>query len=304
MRMVYQMKNSATNSLEVSVIVPTYNRPQALDMVLSALGEQDYPRFEVIVADDGSEAATAELIAEHAGRFGRPLHHVWQPDNGFRLSEIRNKALAQATGDYIVSLDGDCVPCQNYLSHHAALAAPARFVTGHVTWLSQAFTQDVLANRIPVQRSTLKDWVWMYRTKRINRLRPYFTLPDGPWRHMRKRLVRALYGGNMGAWRHGLEAVNGWDERYQGWGCEDHDLAVRLINAGIFRKDGRYAMPVMHLWHPRVDRSRLEHNRRLVQMALESGATRAVKGLDQYMPQRDENLSAAESSDETTSQRS
>ena len=260
----------------------TYNRPDALDLVLSALTEQDYPSFEVIVADDGSDEATASLIRAHPLSQCRPLHHIWHPNDGFRKAEIHNQAILKATSEYVVFLDGDCVPRPNWLSRHAMFAQTRRFVTGHRAQLSRAFTQHVIANRLPVGRYTLKDWVGLWRNKKTDRLRTFFFLPDGPWRQLRQRYSERLFDCNMAAWLRDLHTVGGFDERYRGWGKEDNDLAARLINAGIFRKDGRYATGVIHLYHEDADRSRREHNERLLQSVVESGATRAVKGLDQY----------------------
>ena len=94
-----------------------------------------------------------------------------------------------------------------------------------------------------------------------------------------------------------LRTVGGFDERFAGWGSEDKELVTRLMNAGIYRKDGRYGTGVMHLWHPVADRSREDHNRQLLRMVVESRATRAVEGLDKYIGRQDENLSEAESND-------
>lgn len=144
------MKNRAADPLEITVIVSTYNRPDTLDLMLSSLAEQDYANFEVVVADDGSGEATASLIRAHQLSWRRPLHHVWQPDEGFRLSAIRNRGILKATGKYIVFLDGDCIARTNWLSWHAALAQRERFVTGSKIKLSPAFTNEVLTNRLPL----------------------------------------------------------------------------------------------------------------------------------------------------------
>ena len=289
------MKNSAADSLEITVIVSTYNRPDALDLVLCALGEQDYLNFEIIIADDGSDETTAALVRQHEIHRRRVLHHVWQADEGFRLAEIHNKGILKAAGEYIVFLDGDCVPDRNFLSQHAALAQKGRFVTGAKIKLSQAYTDEVLANRVALQRLAFKDWVWMRLTGRANRFLYFFSLPDGPWRHYRPRSSKRLYGCNMAVWTEDLKAVGGFDERYQGWGSDDRDLVARLINAGIYRKDGHYATRVMHLWHQYADRSREDHNRHLLQMVVDSGVTRAVKGLDRHVGRYDKNLPQAES---------
>ena len=67
----------------ISVIVATYNRPDALDAVLRSLAGQGDADFEVLVADDGSRPDTAAVVDAWKGRVGRRLLHVWHPDEGF-----------------------------------------------------------------------------------------------------------------------------------------------------------------------------------------------------------------------------
>ncbi|MDE0205387.1 MAG: glycosyltransferase family 2 protein [Candidatus Tectomicrobia bacterium] len=268
--------------LVVSVIVSTYNWPQTLDLVLSALDEQHYAEFEILVADDGSTDDTAALIRVHPAGRCRAIQHVWQPDNGFRKAEVVNKAILKAVGDYIIFLDGDCIPRPNWLAQHAKLAQPRRFVTGNRLLLTAPFTEHVMANRIAVGRYSFMDW-WRRRdlgTYEV--LSKLLYLPDGPWRHLRKRLTKYLFGSNFAAWRRDLVAVNGLDARYQGWGKEDNDLAARLIHAGVLRKDGRYATSVIHLWHELADRDDLGRNMQLLKAVVKSRAIRAVRGLDQH----------------------
>src|SRR5262245_659867 len=92
---------------DLSVIVSTYNRPDALGACLRSLGRQTAKDFEVVVADDGSASQTRDLIDAWKPKLGVPLAHVWQEDRGFRLAEIRNRAAAASAGDYLVFLDGD-----------------------------------------------------------------------------------------------------------------------------------------------------------------------------------------------------
>lgn len=72
----------------ISVIVTTYNREDALDAVLRSLERQSDAAFEVIVADDGSGAATAALINRWKATSGHNLQHVWHNDQGFRAAEF------------------------------------------------------------------------------------------------------------------------------------------------------------------------------------------------------------------------
>ncbi len=102
----------------VSVIVATYNRYDALDAVLRGLSKQTDRDFEVVVADDGSGPSTARVIGEWQRHFADRLIHVWQPDEGFRLAEIRNRAVGKSAGDYLVFLDGDCIPLGDFVAPH------------------------------------------------------------------------------------------------------------------------------------------------------------------------------------------
>lgn len=109
------------------------------------------------------------------------------------------------------------------------------------------------------------------------------TLPDGTFR---KRIAKQWQGArscNLGVWRGDYLAVNGFDERYFGWGREDSDLLIRLIRKEIYRKDIRFAVPVLHLWHPEYDRSRIYENNRRLEQILASDTIRATRGVDQYI---------------------
>ena len=264
----------------ISVVVSTYNRPPALDAVLCALRDQDHRDFEIVIADDGSDEATGALIRGHPIRRLRAVRHVWQADEGFRAAQIRNKAILKTAGDYVVFLDGDCVPRPHFVSRHAALAEPGRFVAGHRALMSQAATERALANRTRLHRLAFGDWLRLWLKGHVNHLAPFVSLPDAAWRHVRKARWKGAITCNLGVWRRDLHAVNGFDEGYRGWGLEDSDLVIRLINAGIYRKEGRYATGVIHLWHAEHDRSRLGDNRDRLRRVLASGATRAVQGLE------------------------
>src|SRR5262245_52482338 len=117
----------------VSVIVTTYDREDALAMVLAALSRQSERRFEVVVADDGSGPATAAVVDGWRSRLGVPLGHVWQPHRGFRAAELRNRAIVTSGGDYCVFLDGDCIVPPDFLATHRRLAESGRVGSG--TWV-------------------------------------------------------------------------------------------------------------------------------------------------------------------------
>ena len=81
--------------MKISVVVTTYNRPQALRLVLNALLAQRQAPFEILIADDGSADSTRELICQMAHQTAVPIHHLWQADDGFRAAAARNLALVR-----------------------------------------------------------------------------------------------------------------------------------------------------------------------------------------------------------------
>jgi glycosyltransferase involved in cell wall biosynthesis len=263
----------------ISVIVATYNRADALDAVLRSLADQTDRDFEVVVADDGSDTKTAEVIGGWSDRMPVPLRHVWHEDRGFRLAEIRNRAIRVSTGSYCVFLDGDCLARPGFVAAHRALAVRGWFVTGNRVLLSPTFTHGLLRHRLPAHRWGIERWIARRFRGDINRIAPLCRVPLGPLRGRQATHWLGARGSNMAFWRDDLDRVDGFDAAFEGWGREDSDIFVRMIRSGVRRKDGRFAAGVLHLWHPEADRSRLEANERHLLDAVREGRVRAVCGL-------------------------
>lgn len=263
----------------ISVVVTTYNREDALDAVLRSLAGQSDENFEVIVADDGSRPATAQLTEAWKGRFGRRLAHVWHEDRGFRAAEIRNRAILAARGDYVVFLDGDCIVRPDFVATHRRLAEPGWFVTGNRILLSSELTARVLRDKLTPETWGFAAFIAQRLRGGINRLAALLRLPLGPLRRLRQRAWRGARSANLAVWRSDLTRVDGFDAGYSGWGKEDSDIIVRLLRAGVKRKDGVFATGVLHLWHAEADRSRLPENERRLSGIVASDATRAQRGL-------------------------
>lgn len=271
------------DNFRIAVIVTTYNRPDALAQVLDGFLAQDDIDFELLVADDGSTADTAELVRSYQARAPFKLTHVWQEDDGFRAAAARNRALAATDADYIVFTDGDCVPPAGFVAAQRELAEPGWFLSGNRMLLSETFTQQVLQDRTPIYRWSKTQLLLAVLRGDLNRWLPLLRLPDWDW--LRKRTPQRWQGAktcNLAVWREDLLKVNGLDESYTGWGLEDSDLVIRLLRAGVRHKSGRFAVPVFHLWHRENDRTRLEENQRQLDTLLASDHLRAKQGLDQY----------------------
>jgi glycosyltransferase involved in cell wall biosynthesis len=276
----------------ISVIVATYNRPDALDAVLRSLTHQKDPNFEVLVADDGSTAQTKLAIDEWKPRFDGRLTHIWHRDDGFRLAEIRNRAILAAAGDYCVFLDGDCIARDNFVAAHRALSRPGWFVTGNRLLLSHELSERILREKLEPEAWSFADWWRTRRAGEIKRLAPLYSLPLGPLRKLRAADWHGAQGCNLGIWRSDLITVDGFEGGFESWGREDSDLLIRLMRAGVRRRDGRMATGVLHLWHAEADRSRLAENERRLDNVLTSNRIRAERGLSALRDSADRAVSA------------
>jgi glycosyltransferase involved in cell wall biosynthesis len=259
---------------QISLIISTYERPGPLDQVLQGVQRQSALPVEILIADDGSGPATRELLSQWQKRLATPLRHVWQPDLGFRKTLILNQAVAAAQGDYLVLLDGDCVPHAKFIADHAELAEKDFWVQGRRCFVEEKFAPDFSIARTPVSR-------WML-AGRITGLAKAVHLPFPVVR--RNTGQRGIIGCNMGFWREDLLAINGFDEEYTGWGIgEDSDLGTRLYHLGRPRKFVHGRAIVYHLNHPMLGRSHIEASRQRLTETIRSRKIRCERGIEQYL---------------------
>jgi glycosyltransferase involved in cell wall biosynthesis len=270
--------------MRIAVIVTTYNRPDALAAVLEGFLAQSDQDFELLIADDGSKPDTAALVKQYQARAPFPVKHVWQEDAGFRAAAIRNRAIAATTADYIVLIDGDCVPPLDFVASQRALAEPGWFLAGNRLMLTAEFTRQVLHDKLPIHMWRMRDWLPAFRRGDIERWLPLIRLMHlGFIRKLTPQRWKGAKTCNLSAYRKDLLTVNGLDESYTGWGLEDSDLVIRLLRAGIRHKSARFSVPVLHLWHKENDRSDLVQNQQRLNAALAATHIRAERGVDQYL---------------------
>ncbi len=249
------------------MIVATYEWPEALDAVLFALSEQSDRDFEVVVADDGSGPETAATVERWSDRFGGRLRHVRQDDAGYRLARVKNLGARASSGDFLAMIDGDSVPRRGFVEAMRTSALPGWFLGGKRLELSRELSGRVLSERLPVHRWSLGRWL-----RERAHVCPLAALtPRDRRRPGRNGLPEFVphterYGFLFGVHRQDFDRVNGFDMRYEGWGEEDIDLAVRLRRLGL-----RCGWPgpqgtLLHLWHesrkgPRPNIGLLEETR-------------------------------------------
>jgi glycosyltransferase involved in cell wall biosynthesis len=270
-------------SPKISVIITTYNWPAALEKVLQGFMQQNNYDFEVIVADDGSREETTQLINRIKQQVKFQLKHVWHEDIGFRAAMIRNKAVAQAQGNYLIFIDGDCIPSSSFITTHKKLAEENWFVAGNRILLSEKFTAKIFKDNIALPQKKFFYWCKTRLLNRCNRLLPLIKLP-AQWKMRKRKYLRwqGVKTCNLAMWKQDFINVNGFDEAYQGWGYEDSDLVIRLLRNKVFHKNGRFAVSVFHLWHLESDRSRKQENQQLLAGVLNGNYIAARAGVDQY----------------------
>lgn len=262
--------------ISVSVIIPTYNWPEALNLCIQSVLEQSVLPDEIIIADDGSKSNTRDLIERISEQSAIPIIHVWQEDKGFRLSQIRNKAIAKSSKEYIIQIDGDVILHKDFIKDHLRFARKGSFVSG-----SRVIIEEKLANKLLSSQSSK----FSICSKDIHNKLNGIHLPFLSFLQERYRGNDILYvrGCNMGFWREDLLKVNGYNEEMTGWGREDNELACRLINLGIEKRIIKFAGIVYHIHHPLRPRTNLNTNDIILNQSISTKSTWCIKGVSQYI---------------------
>lgn len=237
----------------VTLVISVYNAVRYLEFVLTALRRQSSTDFEVIIADDGSGTEVRQLIERMRRDVTFPLSHLWQPDEGFRKTRILNQAINAANTDYLIFVDGDCVPHGEFVRDHSAGRQNNAILCGRRVNFSKQITDRLSLDTIRTgafERLSLSVWFDGLLARSSN-------LEDGI-RIGSRFLRRALHwnrarilGCNFSVGKSLLEQVNGFNEDYKGPGLgEDTDIAYRLQLAGAQLLSLRYQALLYHLYHP------------------------------------------------------
>ena len=265
----------STESVTCSLVITTYNSPEVLDLVFrSALAQSELP-CEIIIADDGSTSDTKMVIDAHRRDATIPLVHVWQEDLGYRLAASRNRAIAAARGNYIVLVDGDILLHRDFIGDHRRLAIEGTFIQGSRVLLSQENTP---------QRLKTKNISFSLFGKGIKNRKNTLRLPLlSKLLSLKTCSHHGIRGCNMSFFRDDCIRVNGFNEDFVGWGREDSEFAVRLINSGILRRNVRFSALACHLGHRENPRRSLADNDRILEQAIIGRLTKCRNGLDKYL---------------------
>lgn len=271
------MKLSAPNC---SLVITTYNWPLALEKVLQSVAWQSVLPHEVLIADDGSSADTADVIKEVKHTFPVTIKYFWQEDIKKRKTRINNISIANAACDYLIFIDHDMVLHPRFVEDHLSLAKQGHFVNGSRFLVNKQSTDMLLAKKSikPFDLNQFKG------KNNLNKLRIPILMSYLTDRYQtsddKAQIVR---GCNMAFWKNDLLAVNGYDERYQGWGREDSDIAIRLFNNGIKKRAIKFGGIGYHLHHKEGNKTDDELYVGMLAHVMETKSKWAEIGLNQHL---------------------
>ncbi|MBU0969888.1 MAG: glycosyltransferase family 2 protein [Proteobacteria bacterium] len=270
--------------MKISVIVTTYNRPDALKKVLEGLVRQTLLPHEIIIADDGSAPETARMLVPYLTQSDMAVHHVWQADRGFRAARIRNRAILKSSGEYLLLLDGDCIPERHFVADHLSMAEEGCFFQGKRVLVNQKIA-DRFDHR---EMASFRKLMAHVMTAGISNSHHVLRIPFFPSYKVRK--LSGVRSCNMGLFKKDVIAINGFNNEFDGWGREDTEFVVRLFRYGVKRKENSFRAICYHLWHRENLRTRLEKNDRILENAIVSAAFFCDSGLNQLIVDDESNM--------------
>ena len=261
--------------MKLSLIITTYNWPDSLVLTLKSIENQTISPDEVIIADDGSTDETQEVISKFQQDSELKIIHSWQEDLGFRAAKARNKAIAKSCGDYIILIDGDIILHPKFVQDHVNNAQVGYFIQGTRVLLTQDRTRDAL-KRMSINFSFLSKGI-------KNRKNAIYSDFLSKLFSKKMNYLRGIKTCNMAFFKQDCVNVNGFNNDFEGWGREDSEFAVRLLNSSINRKNLRFNAIQFHLWHLESTRESLSQNDVILNSSVNSKSNWCINGIDKYL---------------------
>ena len=237
---------SRSPTVDLSLVVNTFQKPRHLAIVLESIALQRGAdgRFEVIVTDDGSTDETPAIVAAFGAAAPFPVRFVSQPHDGFRAARVRNHGARIAAGDYLLFLDGDCLLPPDHLAAYLERRRPRCANLGGCARLPEEASATLMPESLATidLASLVPDAERRLLGRKVRKA----------WWHnaLRHPTKPRLASNNFGVWRQDFERINGFDERFVGWGQEDDDLGLRLRAAGMRLESILDRTFSLHVWHP------------------------------------------------------
>lgn len=272
--------------MKISVIVPTYNRPQALKLCLRSLALQSRKPDEVLIADDGSGNETRQAVAsmQEELRHDFPIRHIWHEDRGFRKPLILNETVRNSTGDYLVVIDGDCMAHRHFVRCHIENSSLDAILSGKRVEIGQVLTEELLLSGKVVNKLNAR-LIWDAIRGRSRKVEEAVMIKNRLLRLIAKRdriTDDGVWGCNFSLTRDLFVSINGCDEDFQDGSIEDNDLGIRVLNQGKRIRSLRALAIVFHLWHKSswsFSNEKYQHNLAIMKRRIADKETFCKNGL-------------------------
>ncbi|GAB5565097.1 MAG: glycosyltransferase family 2 protein [Winogradskyella sp.] len=261
--------------MKASLVICTYNWPEALELVLKSIMVQKEMPEEVIIADDGSKEETKNLIESFKSKLSIPLHHVWQEDKGWRKSIILNKAIANARGEYIIQIDGDCILHSSFVKDHLRYARKGVYLSGSRVNIQESFLVTLFEKQKISFNFLSRGIKKRGRALHLPLLSKFYKEKDG--------FNRKNRGCNTSFHRDDFIAVNGYNDDFFGWGREDSELGRRFHNYGLKNRKLKNIAIVYHIYHYVKPKDGLDKNHQLEMEAKNNKTVWCDNGINKYL---------------------
>lgn len=261
--------------MSCSLIICTYNWPEALRIVLKSALSQSIKPNEIIIADDGSDLRTSKVIESFSNSSSVPIIHSWQEDFGCRIPHSRNRAIARSKFDYIIMIDGDTVLDNDFVKDHLRFATRQVYIQGSRVLLQSNLTKAILrTNEFIKPRFFSKD-----SKNNINMLRiPFFSKLMSFFQNQNINRIR---GCNYSAFKEDIISVNGFNEKITTWGREDSEFVQRLFNSGVKKQHLKFSGIQYHLYHE--EREHNSNNDDILKDTILKKSKWCQSGIDTYL---------------------
>jgi glycosyltransferase involved in cell wall biosynthesis len=258
-----------------TLIISTYNRTEALELILLSLMTQTVLPNEVVIADDGSGEEIKKMIIDFSKKVSIPIIHVWQEDIGNRKPTILNKSIAQSKYDYIIQIDGDIIMNKYFIEDHLTFIENGFYLFGSRVNTLQPVLENIYKTKTLHFNFFSKGIQRRGRTIRIPMFMKFTNKTD--------KRSRKLRGCNLSFWKKDFININGYNENLIGAWREDSEMIERMHNNGIKGKRLKFAGIAYHLYHKSQSTKQIDINIAIEKETVEKKLRFTNKGINQYL---------------------
>ena len=264
--------------MTTALVISTYNSPEALNIIIDAISKQFKTPNEIIIAEDGNDNKTLKIVNFWKNKISSKFIHIQQKDSGFRKALILNKAIKLSHSDYIIQIDGDCIPHEYFIYDHIKNAKKGFYLYG---------------TRVHIKKNYISKFLWFYENKNKRVVFSFFSpnikkrfrkvrIPFFSFLFKKKnKISRKFRGCNTSFWKKDFISVNGYDNNFIGWGREDSDLMIRMHNKGVMSKRLKFVGIVYHLDHDQKDETGFLKNNLIQTDSVLNKRIKALNGLSE-----------------------